>query len=169
MINLCGPSSSSPSTATTATSSATPSSPPRTGIAGESHPARRRRRPRARPANTAEKTGKVTTGRVCIDNDSTADVVEDIVIRDRQHLCEDGIFLPIIAINKRTGQVEGSPEIIMRGFAVDDPELLRNARDIVVRTLEDSSDEERRTTASSRKKSAATSSASSRRTPTAAR
>jgi ribonuclease J len=93
---------------------------------------------------TAQKTGKVTTGRVCIDNNSTADVVEDTVIRDRKHLGEDGVFLPIIAINKRTGQVEGQPEITTRGFAADDPELLRNARDIVARTLAQSSDEERR-------------------------
>ena len=92
----------------------------------------------------AEKTGKVTTGRVCIDNNSTADVVEDTIIRDRKHLGEDGVFLPIIAINKRTGQVEGSPEITTRGFAADDPELLRNARDVVARTLEQSSDEERK-------------------------
>ena len=92
----------------------------------------------------AEKTGKVTTGRVCIDNNSTADVVEDTVIRDRKHLGEDGVFLPIIAINKRTGQVEGAPEITTRGFAADDPELLRNARDIVARTLEQSSEEERK-------------------------
>src|SRR6201996_1075057 len=79
-------------------------------------------------ANSANKTGKVTTGRVCIDNNSTADVVEDTVIRDRKHLGEDGVFLPIIAINKRTGQVEGQPEITTRGFAADDPDLLRNAR-----------------------------------------
>jgi ribonuclease J len=94
--------------------------------------------------DSAQKTGKVTTGRVCIDNNSTADVVQDTVIRDRKHLGEDGVFLPIIAINKRTGQVEGQPEITTRGFAADDPELLRNARDIVARTLHDSSDEERR-------------------------
>jgi ribonuclease J len=95
-------------------------------------------------AHSAQKTGKVTTGRVCIDNNSTADVVEDTVIRDRKHLGEDGVFLPIIAINKRTGQVEGQPEITTRGFAADDPDLLRNARDIVSRTLADSSAEERR-------------------------
>ncbi len=92
----------------------------------------------------AQKTGKITTGRVCIDNNSTADVVEDTVIRDRKHLGEDGVFLPIIAINKRTGQVEGAPEITTRGFAADDPELLRNARDVVARSLELSSEEERR-------------------------
>lgn len=93
---------------------------------------------------SAQKTGKVTTGRVCIDNNSTADVVQDTMIRDRKHLGEDGVFLPIIAINKRTGQVEGQPEITTRGFAADDPELLRNARDIVARTLELSSEEERK-------------------------
>jgi ribonuclease J len=93
---------------------------------------------------SAQKSGKITTGRVCIDNNSTADVVEDTVIRDRKQLGGDGLFLPIIAINKRTGQVEGLPEISTRGFAADDPELLRNARDIVIRTLEQSSEEERR-------------------------
>jgi len=93
---------------------------------------------------SAAKTGKVTTGRVCIDNNSTADVVQDVVIRDRKQLGGDGIFLPIIAINKSTGQVEGAPEISTRGFAADDPDLLRNARDVVARTLELSSEEERR-------------------------
>jgi ribonuclease J len=91
----------------------------------------------------AEKTGKVTTGRVCIDNNSTADVVQDTVIRDRKHLGEDGIFLPIVAINRSTGKLEGVPEISTRGFAADEPDLLRNARDIVIRTVEQSSDEER--------------------------
>lgn len=95
-------------------------------------------------AKSAEVTGKVTTGRVCIDNNSTADVVEDTVIRDRKHLGEDGVFLPIIAINRSTGKVEGQPEITTRGFVADDPDLLRNARDIVARTLQESSDEERR-------------------------
>ena len=93
---------------------------------------------------SAQKTGKITTGRVCIDNNSTADVVHDVIIKDRKQLGGDGIFLPIIAINKSTGEVEGAPEITTRGFAVDDPDLLRNARDIVRRTLEDSSKEERR-------------------------
>ncbi len=92
---------------------------------------------------SAQKTGKVTTGRVCIDNNSTADVVEDTVIKDRKQLGGDGVFLPIIAINRKTGQVEGQPEITTRGFAADDPDLLRNARDVVRRTLEESSKEER--------------------------
>ena len=92
---------------------------------------------------SAEKTGKITVGRVCIDSGGQIDVVEDIVIRDRQHLSEGGIVLPIITINKRTGKVENAPEIVMRGFAVDDPEMISESRGVVQRTLESSSDEEK--------------------------
>ncbi len=98
----------------------------------------------AGPERSGEGRRRSRRGAICIDNNSTADVVEDTVIRDRKQLGGDGLFLPIIAINRRTGQVEGLPEISTRGFAADDPELLRNARDIVVRTLEQSSEEERR-------------------------
>src|SRR5665811_1225354 len=65
----------------------------------------------------ARKAGRVAVGRVCIDSNSMGDVVEDLVIRDRRHLSEDGIVLPIIAINKLTGKDETSPEIVMRGFS----------------------------------------------------
>ena len=92
---------------------------------------------------SAEKSGKITVGRVCIDAGGAIDVVEDVVIRDRQHLSEGGIVLPIITINKRTGKVENAPEIVMRGFAVDDPEMISESRHIVQRTLESSSDEEK--------------------------
>ena len=93
--------------------------------------------------NTAVKNGKVTTGRVCIDSGGSIDVVEDVIIRDRQHLSEDGIVLPIIAINKRTGRVENTPEIVMRGFAIQDDKLMSDARGIVQRTLDNSSGEEK--------------------------
>src|ERR671934_166235 len=63
------------------------------------------------------KVARVPVGRVCIDSGSMAEVVEDLVIRDRRHLSEGGIVLPIIAINKLTGRVESTPEIVMRGFA----------------------------------------------------
>jgi ribonuclease J len=92
---------------------------------------------------SAVKSGKITVGRVCIDAGGSIDVVEDIVIRDRQHISEGGIVLPIITINKRTGKVENAPEIVMRGFAVDDPEMISEARHVVQRTLESSSDEEK--------------------------
>ena len=66
----------------------------------------------------ARKAGKVTVGRVCIDSGSIDDVVQEMVIRDRRHLSEDGIVLPIIAINRHTGRMESLPEIVSRGFDV---------------------------------------------------
>jgi ribonuclease J len=92
---------------------------------------------------SAQKNGKVTVGRVCIDSGGSIDVVEDVILRDRQHIGEGGIVLPIITINKRTGRVENVPEIVIRGFAVDDPAILDEARLVVQRTLEVSSDEEK--------------------------
>ncbi|HEY0796955.1 MAG TPA: ribonuclease J [Acidisarcina sp.] len=93
---------------------------------------------------TARTAEKVTVGRVCIDSGgSSTDVVEDLVIRDRRNLSEDGIVLPIITINKHTGKVEGRPEIVTRGFAATEQGLMDNARQVVTRTLEQSSAEEK--------------------------
>jgi ribonuclease J len=92
---------------------------------------------------SAVKNGKITAGRVCIDSGGEIDVVEDIIIRDRQHIGEGGIVLPIIAINKHTGKVESAVEIVMRGFAVDDPSIISESRQVVQRTLDVSSDEEK--------------------------
>src|ERR1043165_806642 len=94
----------------------------------------------------ARKTGRVAVGRVCIDSGSRGDVVEDLIIKDRRHLSEDGIVLPIIAINKLTGKVESAPEIVMRGFAAAGAEngLMTEARNIIVQTLEQSSEEEKK-------------------------
>ena len=91
----------------------------------------------------ARVSGKVPVGRICIDSGSRTDVVEDLVIRDRRHLSEDGIVLPIIAINKLTGRVETSPEIVMRGFAAGEDGFMQEARQVVLQTLEISSDEEK--------------------------
>ena len=41
-------------------------------------------------------------------------------MRDRRHLAEDGIVLPVLAIDKATGKLEGQPEIITRGFVFID-------------------------------------------------
>lgn len=94
--------------------------------------------------NSAEKTGKVPVERVCIDSGGTStDVVEDLVIRDRRHLSEDGILLPVIAINKRTGRVENAPEIVVRGMAIAEEGLIAEAKQVVQRTLDASSAEEK--------------------------
>ncbi len=91
----------------------------------------------------ARKAGRVNVGRVCIDSGSRTDVVEDLVIKDRRHLSEDGIVLPIIAINKLTGRVESSPEIVTRGFAPGEDNFMDAAREMVMNTLEHSSQEEK--------------------------
>jgi ribonuclease J len=91
----------------------------------------------------ARKAGRVNVGRVCIDSGSRTDVVEDLVIKDRRHLSEDGFVLPIIAINKLTGRVETSPEIVTRGFSSGEDEVIAGARQVVMQTLEASSDEEK--------------------------
>ncbi len=94
---------------------------------------------------SAVKNGKVTVGRVCIDSGgSSTDVVEDLVIRDRKNLSEDGIILPIIAINKNTGKVENPPEIVMRGMAIGDQAMIAEAKQVVLRTLDSSSPEEKK-------------------------
>jgi len=71
--------------------------------------------------------------------------IEEVVIRDRKHLSEDGVVVPIIAINKHTGQIESQPEIVTRGFMPSDnvPELINGAREVVLRTVEQSNDEEK--------------------------
>ena len=91
----------------------------------------------------ARKAGKVTVGRVCIDSGSRTDVVEDLIIKDRRHLSADGIVLPIIAINKLSGRVEISPEIVTRGFNAGEDGLMEGARQVVVQTLEQSNEEEK--------------------------
>ncbi len=91
--------------------------------------------------NDARKKDKVTAGRVLIDSGSNIDVVEDLVIRDRKILSEDGIVLAVLAINKRTGKVEQSPEVVMRGFGGAD--ITDEARELVLKTLDGLSGEEK--------------------------
>ena len=86
----------------------------------------------------------VPAGRVCVDSGSLEEL-EEVVIRDRRHLGEDGVVVPIIAIDKHTGRVEISPEIVTRGFLPSDDgqEILTRAREVVLRTIEQSTAEEK--------------------------
>jgi ribonuclease J len=92
----------------------------------------------------ARKAGRVTVGRICIDSGAVGEVVGDMVVRDRRLISEDGIVIPIVAINKHTGKIESAPEVVSRGFGLEsDLEFMRAAREVVVKTLETSSDEEK--------------------------
>ena len=73
------------------------------------------------------------SGAFCIDSGTLDEVVEDMTIRDRRHLSEDGFVLPIIAINKHTGVCEGLPEIVSRRLHValeDRSDVMEEARKI---------------------------------------
>ena len=91
--------------------------------------------------NDARKKDKVTAGRILIDSGSSIDVVEDLVIRDRRILSEDGIVLALLAINKRTGKLQQQPEVVMRGFGGAD--ITDEARELVIKTLDGLSGEEK--------------------------
>ena len=89
----------------------------------------------------ARKKEKVTAGRILIDSGSSIDVVEDLVIRDRRILSEDGVVLAVLAINKKTGKVEREPEVLMRGFGGAD--ITEQAREVVLKTLDGLSTEQK--------------------------
>ena len=93
--------------------------------------------------NGAFRRDPVTAGRVCVDSGSLEEI-EDVVIRDRKHLSEDGVVVPIIAIDKHTGRMESHPEIVTRGmFSDNGQEFVAGARDIVLKTVEQSNPEEK--------------------------
>lgn len=88
--------------------------------------------------------GRVTTGRVLIDGPGTGEVGDE-VLRDRRHLAEDGLIVPVLAINKQTGALEGVPDVITRGLVLEpDAEgLLREAGHLLAGVLGEISLEER--------------------------
>jgi len=88
--------------------------------------------------------GKVPTGRVLIDGPGAGEVADE-VLRDRRHLAEDGLVVPVLAINKQTGGIEGAPDIITRGLVLepDALRLLREAGRIITEVLAATSAEDR--------------------------
>jgi ribonuclease J len=94
-------------------------------------------------ASGAEISGKVPVGKVLIDQGSLEEV-EEVVIRDRRHISEDGIVVPIIAINKQTGMVETPPELVLRGVTFAEEErLIAEGKQLVMDTINVSTVEER--------------------------
>ena len=87
--------------------------------------------------------GKAPVGRVLIDGTRTGEVGDE-VLRDRRHLAEDGLVVSVVAINKQTGMLEGTPDIITRGFVMEDsPTLLSDAARAMTEVVERASIEER--------------------------
>jgi ribonuclease J len=94
-------------------------------------------------ANGARLAGKAPVGRILIDGTRTGEV-DDEVLRDRRHLAEDGLVVPVVAINKQTGSLEGVPDIITRGFVMENSqELLADGARVLSDVVEHASVEER--------------------------
>jgi len=75
----------------------------------------------------------VTSNYVMVDGLGVGDVGE-VVLRDRQALAKDGMFVIVVAVDRQAGQVKGSPDIISRGFVYlrESKELLKETRRRVI-------------------------------------
>ena len=71
---------------------------------------------------------KVPTNYIFVDGSGIGDVGE-IVLNDRKKLAENGMFVIVAVVDKKTGQVKGSPDIISRGFI-----YLRESKDLLAQT-----------------------------------
>jgi ribonuclease J len=95
-------------------------------------------------AEKAEIAGKVPAGRVLIDGTRTGEVGDE-VLRDRRHLAYGGLVVPVIGINRQSGAVEGTPEVITRAVVLDErtDALIRDAGQLVREIIESAPLEER--------------------------
>lgn len=88
--------------------------------------------------------GRMAVGRVLIDSTRTGEVGDE-VLRDRRHLAADGLVVPVVTINRHSGALEGVPEVVTRGFVVDEltEAVLASAPDAIREVVEAASIEER--------------------------
>lgn len=79
--------------------------------------------------DSAEVVDKVHTGAILVDGLGVGDV-GNIVLRDRQHLAEDGIIIVVLTLERRTNRLLAGPDIVSRGFVYvrESEELMDDAR-----------------------------------------
>ncbi|NIO07490.1 MAG: RNase J family beta-CASP ribonuclease [Deltaproteobacteria bacterium] len=84
----------------------------------------------------AERAEPVTVGKVFVDGKGIGDV-EDVVLRDRRHLSEQGMVLVVLAIHQQSGELVAGPDLISRGFtgAEEGEEILEQAKTLVLECL----------------------------------
>ena len=82
--------------------------------------------------NEAKVTGKVAVGDILVDGLGVGDV-GNIVLRDRQHLAEDGIMIVVMALESSSGYLAAGPDIVSRGFVYvrESDELMEEASGIL--------------------------------------
>jgi ribonuclease J len=95
-------------------------------------------------AEGARTIDKTPVGRVLIDGTRVGEV-NDEVLRDRKHISTDGLIVPVVAINARSGVIEGVPELVARGFVSDEgtADVLSEGAVIVANAIDGCSVEER--------------------------
>ncbi len=85
----------------------------------------------------AEVVGKVPVGDIMVDGLGVGDV-GNVVLRDRQHLAENGIIIVVLALDQASGELTAGPDIVSRGFVYvrEADELMEEARASVQSTVE---------------------------------
>ena len=89
----------------------------------------------------AKVVDKVHTGEILVDGLGVGDV-GNIVLRDRQHLAEDGILIVVLTLEKGSNQLLAGPDIVSRGFVYvrESEGLMEEARKVVTEAVEDCRD-----------------------------
>ena len=88
-------------------------------------------------ANSAAVTGSVHTGAIFVDGLGVGDV-GNIVLRDRQHLSEDGIMIVVMTLERHSNVVLAGPDIVSRGFVYvrESEDLMEDAKEVVENALD---------------------------------
>ena len=87
--------------------------------------------------NSVAVTGSVHTGAILVDGLGVGDV-GNIVLRDRQHLSEDGIMIVVMTLERHSNVVLAGPDIVSRGFVYvrESEDLMDHAREVVELALD---------------------------------
>ena len=83
-------------------------------------------------------TGQVAAGAILVDGLGIGDV-GNVVLRDRQHLAEDGIMIVVVALDSISGQIASGPDLVSRGFVYvrESEDLMEEARQVVQDAVQD--------------------------------
>jgi ribonuclease J len=96
-------------------------------------------------AHGAHIADKAPTGRILIDTTRVGEVGDE-VLRDRRHIAGDGVVVAVVAISRHNGILVGEPELVARGFVVDEREgasLFTDGAAVIAECIDASSIEER--------------------------
>jgi ribonuclease J len=87
--------------------------------------------------------GRAPVGRVFVDGKGIGNVGES-VLRDRQHLAQDGVVVVVIGVDRHRGKLVAGPEILSRGFVYEQASetLMDEMKALIVSVVERSSEEE---------------------------